>query len=152
MFDHGLCSCVSNGALKTICVCTGLFLSVLHRSIHILIWGNCLGWENTHPLCFNKGYSILSEFQLSTCIQLLICKPHSFFLLGIHSANVSAQKTESILWINPEITHVELWMIFCTWISSRWKTVVDLCSNWNKQLVKSCTCEEWKQGKRGAGV
>lgn len=43
-------------------------------------------------------------------------------------------------------------MIFCTWISFSWKTVADLCSHWNKQLVKSCTCEKWKQGKRGAGV
>lgn len=56
-------------------------------------------------------------------------------------------KTQSIMWINPEITQVALWMIFCTWIICSGKTRVDFFSNWHKQLVKSL-CLWLKQLKR----
>lgn len=78
---------------------------------------------------------ILTQFQLSTFIQPLICKAHSFWFTqsGIHSVVVISwkkKKKESIMWINLEITHAGLWMIFCTWISYSGETDVDLSSIW----------------------
>lgn len=50
------------------------------------------------------------------------------------------------MWINPEITRVELWTIFCTWISCWRNTGVDFWSNWDWQHVKSSTRLELRRG------
>lgn len=118
---------------------TQFWCECITQSSFTYLRGNCLGWKNARPLCLSKGYSLSSQNSSSLLfIQPLICKPYSFLFTGcwIHSVNVNSWKKESIMWINPEITRVELWLVFCTWLSCSGKTGVDLCSN-----LKLTACE-----------